>query len=184
MLNKKCSVCKVNKDIGLFYTSKHGYINKCKVCHNDASAKWVQNNKDRKREIARNWVKRNKEKARENSNSWFMENKERHKEVCTRWVVNNRAKVNHLAGKRRAAKLRAMPKWLTEEQLNEIKVIYIEAKRLESLDYIPRHVDHIIPLQGKDICGLHVPWNLQILTAEENRKKHNSIICEMVNINI
>jgi 5-methylcytosine-specific restriction endonuclease McrA len=69
--------------------------------------------------------------------------------------------------KRHTAKLRRTPKWLTKEHLLEIKTLYVRATeaRLE--------VDHIVPLQGKNVSGLHVPWNLQLLTKSENRRKCN-----------
>lgn len=76
----------------------------------------------------------------------------------------------------RATKLQATPKWLTKEQNDQIIAIYKLAKELEKLDGIKRHVDHIIPLLGKNVCGLHVPWNLQILTATENMSKGNRLI--------
>lgn len=72
--------------------------------------------------------------------------------------------------KRRAAKLRATPSWANAAA---IKTIYEEAKRLSILTGIPHHVDHIIPLQGSLVCGLHVENNLQILTASENSRKKN-----------
>lgn len=68
--------------------------------------------------------------------------------------------------KRKAIKLQAMPKWLSKEQINEIRLIYKNCPK-------GHHVDHIIPLRGKGVRGLHVPWNLQYLTAAENMAKGN-----------
>ena len=69
---------------------------------------------------------------------------------------------------RRAAKLNATPKWLTIEQKQQIR---------ETYNSCPTgfHVDHIIPLQGQEVRGLHVPWNLQILLGELNLKKSNKV---------
>lgn len=68
---------------------------------------------------------------------------------------------------RKAAKLRATPSWLTKEHLQEIKDIYLTCPE-------GYEVDHIVPLQGRNVSGLHVPWNLQHLTKGENRRKGNA----------
>jgi hypothetical protein len=55
----------------------------------------------------------------------------------------------------------------------EIKNFYWLAKDLEITSGQKYHVDHIIPLQGDNVCGLHVPWNLQVLPADINLSKGN-----------
>jgi hypothetical protein len=67
----------------------------------------------------------------------------------------------------------ATPKWLSEEQRMEIRLKYrlaIEMSRATGVRYA---VDHEVPIQGEDVCGLHVPWNLRVITQEENLKKSN-----------
>lgn len=64
---------------------------------------------------------------------------------------------------RRALKLKATAKWA---DLDKIRNIYRECPA-------GFHVDHIVPLQGVQVCGLHVEGNLQYLSAEENLKKSN-----------
>lgn len=95
------------------------------------------------------------------------------------WAVDNATvyKANAAAGwaKRNAAKIRRTLE-LNAEHQRQLKEIYAECRRRNHS--IPRawHVDHIIPLKGKTVSGLHVPWNLQILPAQENVKKSNRII--------
>lgn len=84
----------------------------------------------------------------------------------SRYRKNNRGTVNFYTAKRRAAKLKATPKWLTYEHLEQIKDIYKNCPN-------GYEVDHIEPLQGESLCGLHVPWNLQYLLKSENRSKGN-----------
>lgn len=66
---------------------------------------------------------------------------------------------------------RATPPWLTKEQRMEIELIYKDAAELTVLTGVPHEVDHIRPIKGKKSCGLHVPWNLQVLTWRENSRK-------------
>jgi hypothetical protein len=55
------------------------------------------------------------------------------------------------------------PKWVDNQALTKI---YIDRP-------VGHEVDHIVPVKGKNVCGLHVPWNLQYLPKSDNRKKYN-----------
>lgn len=85
--------------------------------------------------------------------------------------------VNKLAigAKRRATKINATPKWLTKQQLHEMKLIYATRLNITRKTGITHHVDHIVPLNHPEVCGLHVPWNLRVITEEENVAKSNSL---------
>ena len=75
--------------------------------------------------------------------------------------------------KRRTKKLQATPEWLTEDDFWLIDEIYELAALRTKTTGIKWHVDHIVPLQGKKVCGLHVPWNLQVITFTDNMQKSN-----------
>jgi len=79
----------------------------------------------------------------------------------------------HWLAKKRAKLKNAMPKWLSENDMIEIKNIYKKAAELSKLSNVKYHVDHIIPLNGKNVSGFHVPNNLKIITARENLVKNN-----------
>jgi hypothetical protein len=68
---------------------------------------------------------------------------------------------------------RATPPWLSPEQKSQIEFVYSHAKDCQIVTGEVYHVDHIVPLQGEAVCGLHVPWNLQVLPAEVNVRKSN-----------
>lgn len=102
-------------------------------------------------------------------------NKEYYKKHGESWRKANPDKNAAKSAKYTFAKNKRVPKWLTFEQLEEITYFYSLAKELQWLSEDKLEVDHIIPLQGKDVSGLHVPWNLQILPKSLNIKKGNKI---------
>ena len=145
---KKCSMCAIVKPLDAFYYhvgAKQNRHPRCRICASKIDALKYKNNK-----AAIN--KRN-----------------------SAYSKNNRAIMNAILAKRRARKLEATPSWLSKQHFEAIKEFYKEAKRLEALFKEPYHVDHIVPLQGNFVCGLHVPWNLQVLTARENCSKSNKL---------
>ena len=81
-----------------------------------------------------------------------------------------------LVSLRRRRFRQATPKWLTQEQKFEIRLKYRLAIELSRRTGVRHAVDHIVPLQGETVSGLHVPWNLEVLTQEENLKKYNRLV--------
>ena len=77
--------------------------------------------------------------------------------------------------KDRADKIQRTPNWLTNKELHEIEDMYLLRNKINKATGIDHHVDHIIPLRGKNISGLHVPNNLQVIKASENLFKNNKI---------
>jgi hypothetical protein len=89
------------------------------------------------------------------------------------WFKSNAGIAKAKRARRRASMANATPDWLTAIQKAQIAEFYEIATALEAQTGIKRHVDHIVPLKANSISGLHVPWNLQILTAHENLSKRN-----------
>jgi len=167
---KICSMCKIEKNILDFcknITRKDGFSNNCRTCmssyHKRPSRREYEKNRS-------TFFHRKVKQAAYNSSN-------RRKELELIRNVKYPDKVAAKAAKRRASKYNATPKWLTKEQLLEIKEFYTLCKDLQWLSDFndPLQVDHIVPLQGENICGLHVPWNLQILPRSLNIKKGNKI---------
>lgn len=111
--------------------------------------------------------------ARNRATEWAKANPERRREIEKKSRAKPESKAKNLAAvrKRQMAKLQRTPPWADMAAVAEF---YVEAKRLEELTGIQFHVDHIVPLQGELVSGLHVPANLQLLTAHENLSKSNS----------
>lgn len=97
------------------------------------------------------------------------------KEYFKNYRQNNKAKTLANNRKRKLAQEQRMPKWLLNTDLMAIQMFYEKAQKLSAETGVKHHVDHIVPLRGKTVSGLHVPWNLQILTAKENMIKSNRI---------
>jgi len=132
-----------------------------------------------KKQTALAWNKANKEKHADHQRA----HREKDPEVFKRKekvYYNNKTLTNpgyytNKTAKYDASKSNASPKWLTAEQKQEITSIYVGASKLSKMTGVSHHVDHIMPLQGECVSGLHVPANLQILTETENCSKGNKI---------
>lgn len=105
------------------------------------------------------------------SKKWAEENKEKVLAASERYRKKNKPLYAHHAMKRYALKIQATPAWLTENHWRQIRAIYAESARLTRETGARHEVDHIVPLKGKTVCGLHVPWNLRVIPMEQNRRR-------------
>lgn len=92
-----------------------------------------------------------------------------------KWHDNNPEERKAITSFRRRRFRSATPPWLTKEQKDAIKKLYIQAQKLTDLAGERYVVDHIVPLINDSVCGLHVPWNLRVITQEENLVKSNKL---------
>lgn len=93
-----------------------------------------------------------------------------------KWLAAHPGAKNAYNARRRHRAARATPWWLTDAQLAEIRSFYDDAARRGA----GWSVDHIVPLQGKTVCGLHVPWNLRVITGTENQSKGAKLLPELI----
>lgn len=165
------------------------------------SADWAVNNAERTREIKQAWYQRQvvtpeykakvraqyeatREEKREYDRryraeraehllaikaAWRAENMDLVRQIKKRWKAKNADYIRKWALKRARQIGQATPPWLSENHVFEIERLYsLAASQIE-----PHHVDHIIPLHGKTVCGLHVPWNLRVVPKADNLNKGN-----------
>jgi 5-methylcytosine-specific restriction endonuclease McrA len=176
---KICTKCKEGKDVKEFGKSKFGKNGLraiCKKCHNRNGCQWQKENNAKIRERKRKRREENPELMAAKRAVQTARRKDKHSVYEKAWRKANPGKTNAKTARRRAARRNAMPKWLTEGHHQEMIKFYDEAVRLTKETGIKHEVDHIVPLQGKDRSGLHVPWNLRVITQSENRHKSRKIL--------
>jgi hypothetical protein len=153
---KVCKCCKRELDESAFGKDKRlkcGLKSDCQECLNA---------KERAKPITQ---------ARKNSQRVYAKaNREIFRVATSKYKKNNPDKtLSNNAARRQLSKMATLKGYE-----KEIENFYWLARDLKSVTGEDYHVDHIVPLRGKDVCGLHVPWNLQILPADVNLSKGNS----------
>jgi hypothetical protein len=132
---------------------------------------WYERNKELTKERARAWDLANPEKTAARKTKWRQDNLEQHNATNREWFANNKDKRASYQAKRNATILQRTPKWDADAHLIVAK--YQVAAMLSRETGEQHHVDHIIPLQGKYVSGLHVFSNLRVIPGSDNVKKSN-----------
>jgi len=170
LTGKTCTLCKVFKTYDFFGKRKEGLdgrrsrcIECITICRRDYYKAHHVKNKEQKLKYAREYysTEHGKKIQRKNLNIY---------------KKTHLAERNTYGANRRAKKVNATPTWPTDFDIAYIKHIYIQSIELSKISEESYEVDLITPLMSKQVCGLHVPWNLQIITATENQKKSNKVL--------
>jgi len=183
----KCTCCNKMKQPFEFHVRKDrkkGITSKCKLCISKEMGVYYKNNVETILIKKEQYREANRETINIKQNEDRLNNLEAHREYDRNYHVvykeNNPSVFAEKSAKRRAQKSQALPIWLSDTDRSKIKSIYKMCKSISFKTSIEHHVDHIVPLINKDVCGLHVPWNLRIITQEENLKKSNNIVEDIV----
>lgn len=172
-MDKLCSSCYITKEVSEFHKcsrSKSGLKSTCKLCRKEKASKRYVENKCYIDLKNKEYYENNKNKLRLTRKKYYEKNKGYLTEKASEWARNNRDRKNVHKTKRRCLVQNACPNW---SESDKIKKVYEKAKWLESLTGIKYHVDHIIPINNPNVCGLHVWNNLQILSSDLNFSKNN-----------
>ena len=148
-----------------YIKNKDKYLLQCKI--------YTEKNRELIAARAKKYREVNREAIRQRNRLKYLKNKDLIKSKVKQRYESNRDAFYANNAKRRAMRRNATPSWLSKSQLDEIREFYTITQLFRLYTGQEYHVDHIIPLKNDLVCGLHVPWNLQILTAEENLSKHN-----------
>ena len=158
---KSCKTEKPHEDFVKNSKCKFGITHKCKLCLNKENK--ISYPKNRGKFLAAQ--KKSVAKRRSEGKDVNKPSREYNK--------RNPEYKRFYAAQRKAHVKRATPSWLTDAQKAHIKRTYKLAQIIKCETGLDYHVDHIIPLRGENVCGLHVPENLRVLRADLNLLKSN-----------
>ena len=175
-MEKLCTKCKETKDVFLFRKNsctKDGKSYWCKVCTNEYMRNYYKTTSF-KQYVLDKCKQRQKEKAQEISEykkQWRQKNLSSLLDYDRQRYLKSKHIYIQRVAKRKAKKLQATPPWADVKLMQSY---YAMSKLLDELNpFVKHHVDHVVPLQNKLVCGLHTHTNLQILTAKQNMEKSN-----------
>ena len=164
---KTCSKCKESLPVSSFVKNgqqKTGLHPSCKDCDRERKRQYSYANRERLRLYSKKHYKDNKQEYNERGAIWRKDNPDK-----TRKHVRNY----------QCKKTKATPIWFGELDDFILEESFSLADTRENLTGIKWHVDHIVPLQGKEVCGLHVGNNIQVIPASENLSKSNKYDLEV-----
>ena len=195
----RCTTCEQVKAESEFYTYRYRRYEQCKKCLCEKAKQRLKQPESKARNIEKcrryysekrstllaqkseygkriEVAERDKARRRERyaTDPAFKENTKRRRD---RYYGANAHVFRARDARRRAEQLKATPQWA---DLAKIRALYLDAARLSEQTGERHEVDHIVPLKGRYVCGLHVENNLRVILGTENRKKFNRLVEDIV----
>ena len=134
---------------------------------------WREANPEKWAEQRKRYAKKHPDALIEKTIKWRKANPDRAAQIAKRTRIKTKARISANKAKYRATKRNRTPIWLTSFDKLKIRCMYSVALMLSQENNEPWHVDHIVPLNGKLVSGLHVPNNLQVIRGVDNHLKNN-----------
>jgi len=137
---------------------------------------WSAANPEKVKAAKQKYEEGNKDSCNARRKEWREKFPEKFKLCQTNWALENKPKLAATCRKYQASKLQRIPAWLDEDDFWLLEQVYELAALRTKMFGFDWHVDHVIPLQGKRVSGLHVPTNLAVIPYFENCRKNNGFV--------